>query len=310
MIRIKIFTFCIAIVSVLTAVPGLMGCNQHSSTLESVSITPAAQSMVKGTTQQLTAIGTFSNGMNLTWSQVVTWSSDNTAVATVSNTAGSNGIVTSVDIGTAAITAYDAANNISGTARIDVTVPEAISVIPTNPYMALGATHQFAAIALFSNGTVTQVITTFAKWTAISTGDATIIDTPGVIGNGIVSAGTVTGTTVIQASDPTMSGATGATTLTVTSTPLTAIALDPINPIVSMSTTTLRFTAIGTFQDGQTTQTLTPSVTASWNWSSSNTGIVTIDNTGLARVVAAGTVTITAKDPITGVSGNTTLTLQ
>ncbi len=306
----KILTFCIAIVSALTAAPVLMGCNQHSSTLESVAVTPANQSLAKGTTQQFTANATFTNGMSLTWSQVVTWSSSNTAVATVSNTAGTNGLVTSVDYGTAVITAFDAANKISGTAMLTVANPDSITVIPTNPYMAVGTTHQFSAIALYSGGTVTQVITSFATWTALSPGVAVIANTPGAIGNGIVTAGAIPGTAVIQADDP-ISGATGTTTLTVTSTPLASIAVSPFNPLISLSTTTLpQFTAIGTFQDGSTTQTLTPSVTASWSWSSSNTGVATIDTTGFAKSVAAGSATITATDPITGVSGNTTLTLQ
>jgi len=302
----KILTFYIAIVAALITVPGMMGCNQHGSTLESVAVTPVNQRMAKETTQQFTALGTFSNGMTLTWSQVVTWSSSNTAVATVSNTAGTNGLVTSVEIGTADITAFNAANNISGTVTVKVENPDSITVIPTKPYMAIGTTRQFSAIALFSGGTVTQVITTFAKWAAVSPGVATIADTPGVAGNGIVTASAVPGTSDIQATDP-ISGATGTTTLTVTSTPLASIAVDPVNPIISLSTTTTQqFTAIGTFQDGSTT----PSLTTAWTWSSSNTAVTTIDNTGLALAVAPGTTTIKATDPITGVSGNTTLTIQ
>jgi hypothetical protein len=288
------------------AAPGLMGCNQHGSTLESVTVAPANQSMAKGTTQQFTAIGTFSNGMALTWSQVVTWSSSNTAVATISNTAGSNGLVTSVEYGTTDITAFDAANNISGAVRLIVAAPDSITVIPVNPYMAVGTAHQFSALSVFSGGTVTQVITTFAKWTALSPSVATIADTPGVAGNGVVTAGAVPGTADIQATDP-ISGATGTTTITVTSTSIASIAVSPISPIISLSTTTLQqFAAIGTFQDGL----VTPSLTTTWSWSSSNTAVATIDDAGLARAVAPGITTIKAIDPITGVSASTILTLQ
>lgn len=309
----KIFKPCILVVAVITAASGLMGCNQKSHTLTSITVTPANQSMAKGTTQQFTAYATLSDGTTLAWSQVVTWSSSNTAVATVSNTAGSNGLVTAVDLdyGTPVIiTALDPENNISGTAMLTVTNPESISILPANPYMSVGATHQFAAIASFPNGTATQVITSSATWT-IPPAVATVVYTPGVAGNGYVTAGANPGTTIIRANDP-VSGVTGTTTLTVTSTPLTSIAIDQINPIISMSTTTLQqFTAIGTFQDGSTTQTLAPNVTASWAWSSSNTGVATIDYyTGLAHAVAPGTATITATDPITDVSGNTTLTFQ
>jgi hypothetical protein len=307
---IKVLKSCLLAVAVILAASGFSGCNQTNDTLFSVAVTPDNQSMAKGTTLQFTANGTFTNGMIVPWTQVVTWSSSNTAVATVNNTAGSNGIVTSLGYGTTIITAYDAANNLSGSATLTVTDPESIMIFPTNPFMAVGTGHQFSAIALFSGGTVTQVITTFASWQVSSPDVATITDTPGVDGNGNVTAGANPGTTVIQAVDPT-SGATGKTTVTVTSTSIASIAVTPDSPIISLSTPTMQFSAIGTFQDGSTTETLNSSMTASWAWSSSNTGVATIDYyTGIVQAVAAGTANITATDPITGVSGFTTLTLQ
>lgn len=301
----KVFSV-IAIISALATAPGLIGCNKHGNNLVSVAVTPATQDMAKGTTQQFTAVGTFSNGMTLAWTQVVAWSSSNAAVATVNNTAGLSGIVTSVDYGTTVITAYDAANNVAGTAVLTVIQPESISILPANPYMSVGATHQFSAIALFSGGSVTQVISTFASWNASSPGVATIVNTPGVSGNGVVTAGAAPGTADIQATDP-ISGATGTTTITVTSTPIVFLAISPVNPIISMSTTTQQqFTAIGTFQDG----TITPSLSTTWSWTSSNTAVATIDANGLAQAIATGTITIKATDPITGVAASTVLTLQ
>jgi hypothetical protein len=272
--------------------------------------------MAKGTTQQFTANGTFSNGMIVLWTQVVTWSSSDPSVADVSNIAGQNGIVTSkiisANTGTTILTAFDVANNITGTAMLTVADPKSIQIVPNNSFMPVGGTHQFTAIALFTGVTSTQVITTYAKWTPLSISPGvTITDSIGVVGNGTITAGPVTGATVIQAADPN-SSATGTAMITVTSTPLAAITVSPITPIISMSTTTQQqFTAIGTFQDGTTTKTLTPSVDASWAWSSSNIAVATIDYyTGLATAVAPGAVTITATDLITGVTGNTTLTFQ
>lgn len=304
----KILTFCIVIVSALTAAPGLMGCTKQNDTVAIVTVTPANQSMAKSTTQQFTANATFSNGMIVPWTQVVVWSSSDTTIATVNNTAGLNGIVTSYNkVGPVTIMAFDAANNISGSATLTVADPESILIVPTNPYMPVGAAHQFSAIALFSGGTVTQVITTFATWNALSPGVAAIANTPGVAGNGIATAGAVPGTADISATDP-ISGATGTTTITVTSTLLASLTVSPVSPVISLSTTTLQqFSAIGTFQDGS----ITPSLTTTWAWSSSNTAVATIDYyTGLATAVAPGAVTITATDLITGVTGNTTLTFQ
>jgi len=308
----KSLTFCIAIVAALTAAPGLMGCNNQNDTLSQVTVTPANQFMAKGTKQQFTANGTFSNGMVLNWTQVVNWSSSDTTVATVDNTAGLNGIVTSsTKTGTTILTAFDVANNLTGTATLTVDDPSLIQIVPNNSFMPVGAAHQFTAIALFTGVTSTQVITTYAKWTPLSISPGvTITDTVGVVGNGTVTvaAGAVSGTTVIQAADLN-SSATRTANITIISTQLATISVSPA--IISMSTSTQQFTAIGTFQDGSTTQTLTPSVDASWAWSSSNAAVATIDYyTGLAQAVAPGAVTITATDLISGLAGNTTFNIQ
>jgi hypothetical protein len=312
----KILRFCILVIAAVIVASGFMGCNQKSNTLSAVTVTPANQSMVKGTTKLFIANGTFTNGMNLLWSQVVIWSSADPTVADVSNVAGLNGLVTANNYGTTVITAYDVANSITGTAAVTVMDPDPVlTILPTSPYMAVGTAYPFSAIALFSGGSVTQTITSFATWTSSSSGVATIgLISAGSI-TGLVTAGTATGTTIIQAtiSDATGSAiAIGTTTVTVTSTPFASIAIEQVNPIISMSTTTQQqFTAIGTFVDGSTTKTLTPNVDASWNWTSSNVGVATIDlYTGLSTSFAPGATIITAKDPITGIAGATTLTIQ
>ncbi len=300
----------ILVVMVIIAASGFLGCNEKSNTLSSVRVIPASQTMAKGTTKLFIAAGTFTNGMELTWSQVVTWSSSDPSIATISNLPNLNGLVTAVAAGTAIITAHDDANNISGSAVVTVTYPDSITIIPGNPYMAVGTKYQLSAMALFSGVTDTQIITTFATWTATSPDVATIVTgTPGEIVNGIVTAGAVQGQTEIQAEDP-VSHVVGTTMLTVTSTPLASIAINEVNPVISLSSTSIttqQFTATGTFQDNSPTQAAYP---PSWAWTSSNIDVATIDHTGLAQAVAAGTTTITASDVITGVRGNTTLTIQ
>ncbi len=303
----KSLMFGISIVAALAMASGLMGCNTKSDTVSQITVTPANQFMAKKSTQQFTANATFTNGMIINFTQVVVWSSSDPSVAQVNNTAGQNGIVTSLDIvgqGTTTISAFDAANNITGTATLTVADPEKIQIVPTDCYMPVNAAHQFSAIALFSGGSFTQSITTFANWPPSSAGLVTIVNTPTVAGNGTVTAGAVTGIDFIQAEDP-ISHITGITKITVTSTPLTLLTVSP----TSMSTTTQQFSAIGTFQDP--TAIPTPSLTATWAWSSSNPAIASIDYyTGIATAVGSGAVTITATDLITGVAGNTTFTIQ
>src|SRR3989441_66197 len=91
--------------------------------------------------------------------------------------------------------------------------------------------------------------------------------------------------------------------LTVTAAALKSIAVTPANKTLKPADTQ-QYTATGTFTDGST-QDLTGSVT----WASSDTTVATITTTGgLATAVANGTTTISATDPVTTISGSTTLT--
>jgi hypothetical protein len=82
---------------------------------------------------------------------------------------------------------------------------------------------------------------------------------------------------------------------------LVSISVTPANPSVVAGGGVV-FTATGTFSDNSTSV-LTSGVT----WSSSNMADATVDGSGNAKALAAGTVTIMATDG--GVSGSTTLTV-
>src|SRR5207244_2087349 len=90
------------------------------ATLSSIAVTPANPSIAKGTTQQLTATGTFSDGSTQDLTTQVTWTSSNTTVATVSNAAGSKGLATGIAVGAATVTATDPSSGISGNTTITV----------------------------------------------------------------------------------------------------------------------------------------------------------------------------------------------
>jgi len=81
------------------------GSGTSTVTLSSIAITPASPSIAPGTTEQFTATGTYSDYTIKNITTSVTWSSSDTTVATISNTAGSNGLVTSSGAGTTTITA-------------------------------------------------------------------------------------------------------------------------------------------------------------------------------------------------------------
>ena len=64
------------------------------ATLVSIEVTPAAPSITNSLTQQFTATGTLSDSSTQDLTTQVTWASSDSAVATVSNAAGSNGLAT------------------------------------------------------------------------------------------------------------------------------------------------------------------------------------------------------------------------
>jgi hypothetical protein len=94
------------------------GSGTSTVTLSSIAVTPANPGMLPGTTKQLTATGTNSIGTTQDLTTSVTWISSDTKVATISTTAGSNGLVTSLAAGTTTITA--SSGSVSGSTLLTV----------------------------------------------------------------------------------------------------------------------------------------------------------------------------------------------
>jgi uncharacterized protein YjdB len=172
-----------------------------------------------------------------------------------------------------------------------------ILLTPENPTIPVGTTLQFKAIGYFNNET-NRDISSQVAW---SSSDPTVAT---IDGNGLAKA-ISTGTTKIQATSsipPTFaSGSEGSTTLTVSSATLSSLSLSPSNPNLPAGFTQ-QFTAMGIYSDG-TSSDLTGQVT----WSSSAPSVATINGSGLATALAAGTATITATSG--AISGSTTLTV-
>lgn len=85
--------------------------------LSSIQVTPASDSLLAGTTQQLTATGSFSDGTSENITGLVGWSSSNTSVATIN----SSGLATALAGGNSTITATSGA--VTGSTALTVTQP-------------------------------------------------------------------------------------------------------------------------------------------------------------------------------------------
>lgn len=261
--------------------------------LVAIDITPAAPTLAKGTTAQLTATGRFSDASTEDLTGQVTWAAD-MLVATVDV----SGLATAVDIGTTTVTAT--LDNVQGTTTLTVTeaMLVSIAVTPSMPTIPVGVTQQMMATGTFTDNT-TQDLTATAVWASSVEATATISNAAGTVG---LLSTVANGSTTITA---TVGAISGSTDVTVSGAALVSIAVTPVNPSLADGLTE-QFTAVGTFSDN-TTQDLTTQVT----WTSSDAAVAAISNAsgsqGLATAIDPGTTTITATSG--SVSGTTTLTV-
>jgi len=236
----------------------------------SITVQPSTASVVEGQTTALAATVKDANGTVLT-DRVVAWSSNNPAVATVSQT----GVVTGVAAGSAIITA--ASESKSATATVTVTgVPVGtVTVSPTSASVAVGQTTPLGVVVKDADGTV--VTDRAVAWTSSAPAVATVSPSGVVTG---VSAGTATITATSE-------GKTGSSTVTVTLPPVATVTVSPA-PLNTFVGTTSQMTATTKDAAGNV---LTGRTIA---WTSSNTAVATVSSTGQVTGVAQGSATITA----------------
>lgn len=253
-----------------------------SAALSSLTITPGTPSLAKGTTLQLTAVGTFADTAQVDLSSSTIWSTSDSAVATVDT----NGVLNAVAPGTTTVQA--AVGSVS--TQISITVAAAtvtsISVSPQPMVLAQGTNGQLTATATFTDGTQ-QDVTSSVNWSSQS--PTLVVATP----TGEVQA-LAAGTATVTA---TLAGLTGQGTIIVSPASLARIEVTPAGATLATGTAQI-LTATGVFSDNST-QNLSSSVT----WSSLNTGVATVSPTGLLAGVTPGTTTVTAS--FNGVTGQT-----
>jgi uncharacterized protein YjdB len=168
---------------------------------------------------------------------------------------------------------------VNGSATLTVTAPTlaSIELSPQSPAIALGATQQFTATGVYTDGS-TQDLTATATWSS----SATVV---AAINSSGLAAGLFQGVATIQAN----SGSVNATTvLNVGSAALVSIAVNPSSTTVALGGTQ-QYQATGTYSDGSQ-----QNVTTLVAWSTSASTVATVGGTGLATGVSQGTTTVTA----------------
>jgi uncharacterized protein YjdB len=255
------------------------------ATVASVAVAPNPLTITVGQTGQLIATPHDASG-NAVTGRTVTWSSANTAIATVSD----SGVVKAVAAGTTTISAT--VDGKTGSAAVTVgNVPVAsVTVQPSATSIAQGSSVQFFATVKDANGTI--VTDRAVTWT--SSDDAVAAVSPG----GVVT-GKAGGTATITATSEGISGS-GTVTVSATVVPVASVTVDPPTASVSVGQTT---TLIATVKDAGGNVLSGRTVT----WSSSNSSVATVSASGVVTGVATGTATITATSE--GKSGSSTVTV-
>jgi uncharacterized protein YjdB len=269
-----------------------------AATLTGIAIKPADASTPKATTVAYTATGTYSDKSTADITTLVTWSIDNTAVATISNAAGTKGVASAIAEGTAKVMAV--LKTVTGITTLTVTraVLSAIDLSPAAPSLVVGIKQAMTATGRYTDGSTVDLTET-AVWASSDTAVATVSNAPGARGQiAAVAAGTATITA-------TVGSISGSTTVTVTAAGLAQVVVSPIVASRPLGQN-VQYTAMAIFSNN-TSQ----NVTGSAAWTSSNTAVATISsggrNAGVATPVSGGTTTITAT--YQGISGSTTLTI-
>jgi len=249
----------------------------NPAALVSIAIAPQAPTIALGDSEQFAAAGTYTDGTTQDVTGVVTWSTSLATVAIISNAVGSYGLATSAGLGTATITA--SSGTISSASSLTVSPPaiSSIAVTPSSISISLGYTEQFRAVATYSDGS-SQDITQSATWTSSVPSVAAVSSTG-------LATSMLVGTTTVSAS---AGSTTGSASLTVNAPVPVSLTIVPGSATIP-SGSQLHLGATLFYSDGSS-----QNVTGTVSWSSSNSAVATVGNTGLVVSLAAGSSTIEA----------------
>lgn len=231
-----------------------------------VTLSSVTAAITVNSTNQLTATVLPANATN----KSVTWSSDNTAVATVSNT----GLVKGVSPGSAVITVTTVDGGKKATCNVTVNNISVtnVSLNISSASLLIGGEQQLSATVLPANAANKSV-----TWSSDNTAVATVSNT-GLVkgvssGSAVITVNTVDG------------GKKANCSITVNKIKVTGVSVDPSNASITVLDTK------------QLTAYLLPANASDKkvSWSSNNTAVATVSATGLVTAIAPGTATITVK---------------
>ena len=238
-----------------------------------------------GISTQYLAIATYSDNSTADITDVASWISADSSIATIDE----KGLVRTLKVSSIGISAsYQGVTSNISTLTITDAIATKVSIIPPTTKLAKGLTLQLQAIATLSDDT-TKDVSTQANW---QSSNPTVLSVDDQGKATAIAAGDATVTATVQ-------GITGQTTVSAVDLTVSQLQIIPATVQLAIGTTT-RLTAIATFAD-QSTQDVSSQV----GWLSSNTAVATVDSTGLVTGVAAGSTILSAS--LLGVTTSTSI---
>lgn len=260
--------------------------------LTAIALTPANPTVPLGGMLPLVATGTYTDGSTRDLTTMVSWSSAQPAVVSVSLI----GQVTGLVVGATMISATS--GNVRGSTTVTVGPPvlASLAVTPANPSLAIGQSRDLVATGTLTDGS-SMDLTAAVTWSSSAPAVATVSNVAGSRGRATAVA---VGSATIKA---TMGMIEGQTNLTVGPAVLVSVVVAPGVVSVPLGRTQ-QFTATGTMSDGAQV-----ALTATATWTSTATAIATVSDVagskGLATTRALGTTTISATSGM--VTGSATM---
>lgn len=237
-----------------------------------VSVTPNTGTLPIGNTLQLAASITDAAGVPIP-GKVATWNTSSAAIATVST----SGLVTAVGAGTATITATS--DGVSGTATITVTqvAVASVTVAPASATLDPGNTLPLQVTLADAGGNSLPLAGRVVTYTSSAPSVASV-SAAGVVTALAPGSATIT---------VTCEGQSAAASITVNAPTVASVTVTPATATVGAGST-VQLSAQAKDANGA----VIPGLTVTW--STSNSAVATVDNSGLVTAVGAGSAQITA----------------
>jgi hypothetical protein len=247
-------------------------------TLQSIALDPPSLTVATGSQAQFAVIGSYSDNTTAAIGSGISWSSSSPTVAAMDDSGHATCTGDSTKAGTTTITATVGALTAQASLTVSPSDLLSITVDPGSVELPVSSTQGFSAVGHFADTTTATLHD--VTWNSSDSSIAEV-DSSG-FGRGVKKGGPV----AITATDS-ASGKSAFAVINVIDPLLQAITVSPASGSIPVGFSRL-FTATGQFSDG--TNKAIPVL-----WTSSNTAIATIDDTGLAFGLTAGqSVTITA----------------